>query len=100
MKSLIDAVTATKTRTKSTPNALREIVNALLRLKRLRLRSAILNRLRMSSLAAHELAFFQRTNDFGLADDPRVVGRKDESRVEIIPHLFHEPDDRIGSLMV
>src|SRR3970282_2340765 len=100
MKSLIEAVTATKTRTKMTPKAISETVSALLRLYRLRLRKAILNRLPMGFLATHQPAIFKGANNLCRSDNSRVMGGENKCGIELIPHFLHEFDDRVRRLVV
>ena len=48
----------------------------------------------------NELTVLQRANSFRLADDARVVSRKDKGGIEIVSHFFHQPDDCVSRRVV
>lgn len=47
-------------------------------------------------MAVNESTIFEFEDVFSIFDNLRVVGRKDECRAEIVPHLFHQRYDLQG----
>src|SRR3989338_3845412 len=103
MNSLIEAVTATKTRTKTTPKAINETVRRLRLLYRRKFRTVILARLNIIFAPLFPLkqaTVFQGVDDFRLANNSRIVSRKDKGDTEIISHLFHQSENHVCGLMI
>src|SRR3970040_3089024 len=65
--------------------------------------TAILTRLNMSDLLlipVEQVTVFQGVDNFRLANDSRIVSRKDKSDAEIISHLFHQSENHVRRLMI
>src|SRR4030042_5617793 len=94
---LKEPVTATKSRTKTTPMATRDAVRRVLLLYLNRFLSAIFKRLRISltsfGLFSNQFSILQAVDDLGLTHDFLIMGGKDEGGLEFIPHLFHRLKD-------
>src|SRR4030042_2373923 len=101
---LKEPVTATKSRTKTTPIAMRDAVRRVLLLYLKRFLKAIFKRLRISltsfGLFSNQFSILQTVDDLGLTHDFLIMGGKDEGGLKLIPHLFHRLKDQKCSLMV
>src|SRR5688572_7923635 len=101
--SVKDELTATNTKTKTTPKAISDMVSKLRRRYRRMFLTAILTRLNMGDLLlipVEQATVFQGVDDFRLTDDSRIVSRKHESDAEIISHLFHQSENHIGGFVI
>src|SRR4030042_5451425 len=101
---LKEPVTETKRRTKTIPSVTRKAVSNVLRLYLRRFLMAILNKLPIFFSSFHlfsnQFSILQTVDNLRFTHDLLVMGGKDESGLELIPHSLHRLKDQKCRLMI